>query len=52
MGKEQAKNFGEVNKDQKFDIVFTSDLIRAIDLANIAFPQYEKVQDERLRECN
>ena len=31
---------------------FSSDLIRAIDSANIAFPDVEKHQDERLRECN
>ena len=52
LGKEQAKKLGEVTKDLKFDVIFTSDLIRAIDSANIAWPEYEKVQDERLRECN
>lgn len=40
------------NKDIKFDIIFTSDLIRAIDSANIAFPNIKKIQDKRLRECN
>lgn len=40
------------NKDIKFDIIFTSDLIRTIDSANIAFPNIKKIQDKRLRECN
>lgn len=52
LGKVQAKNLGKVNSDINFDIIFTSDLIRAIDSANIAFPNVEKVIDERLRECN
>lgn len=52
LGKEQALNLGRVNKDIKFDVIFTSDLIRAIDSANIAFPNVKKIQDKRLRECN
>ena len=52
LGKEQAKNLGKVTKDLKFDIIFTSDLIRAIDSANIAWPSLNKVEDKRLRECN
>ncbi len=52
LGKEQALNLGNVNKDIKFDVIFTSDLIRAIDSANIAFPNVRKIQDKRLRECN
>ena len=52
LGKEQAKKLGEITKDLKFDIVFTSDLIRAINSADIAFPEYIKLQDKRLRECN
>lgn len=52
LGKEQAKRLGETVKNMKFDIVFTSDLVRAIDSANIAFPNYKKIQDARLRECN
>ena len=52
LGKHQAKNLGEVTKDSKFDVIFTSDLIRAIDSANIAWPECEKIQDKRLRECN
>ena len=52
LGKEQAKNLGKVNSHIKFDVIFTSDLIRAIDSANIAFPNVKKIVDSRLRECN
>ena len=54
LGKEQALNLGNVSKDRgdKFDVVITSDLQRAIDSSNIAFSQYEKIRDARLRECN
>ncbi len=52
LGKEQAKNLGEINSNITFDVIFTSDLIRAIDSANIAFPNVKKIQDKRLRECN
>lgn len=52
LGKKQAIKLGETTKDLKFDIIFTSDLIRAIDSANLAWPNCKKIQDERLRECN
>lgn len=52
LGKQQARNLGEVTKELKFDVVFTSDLIRAIDSANIAWPNFQKVQNKRLKECN
>lgn len=53
-GKEQAKNLGNVSKARgdEFDIIFTSDLKRAIESSNIAFPIIKKVRDKRLRECN
>ena len=39
--------------DQNFDIVFCSDLKRAVDSANMAFAsKYEIIQYERLREAN
>ena len=54
LGIEQAKNLGRVSRERKdnFDIIFTSDLTRTIDSSNIAFSNYEKVRDKRLRECN
>ena len=52
LGKQQAINLGKINKDLNADVIFTSDLIRAIDSANLAWPKYEKIQDNRLRECN
>ena len=52
LGKERAIKLGEIRKDTYFDIIFTSDLIRAIDSANLAFPNVKKIQDARLRECN
>lgn len=52
LGREQAVKLGEVNKERHFDVIFTSDLIRAIDSSNLAFPTYEKIVDSRLRECN
>ena len=52
LGKEQAVKLGETNKDRTFDVIFTSDLVRAIDSSNLAFPTYDKIVDSRLRECN
>ena len=54
LGKEQAKNLGNVVREKgiKFDQLFTSDLKRAIDSSNIAFPEYNRITDNRLRECN
>ena len=51
LGKEQAQNLGK-NTNYDFEVFFTSDLIRAIDSANIAFPKCKKIIDKRLRECN
>ena len=53
-GIEQAKALHEVIKDDKFDVVFCSDLKRAIDSANIDFygSNLPIIQDVRLRECN
>lgn len=52
LGKERAINLGKLRKNTKFDIIFTSDLVRAIDSANLAFPYYKHIKDSRLRECN
>jgi len=51
LGKEQAVNLG-INTPHKFDVLFTSDLIRAQETASLAFPIHESMSDERLRECN
>ena len=52
LGREQAANLGKINPKIKFDVIFTSDLVRAIESANIAFQNVPKIQDKRLRECN
>lgn len=52
LGKEQAIRLGKTTKDLKFDVMFTSDLKRAIDSSNLAWPNCEKIIDNRLRECN
>src|SRR6266508_3817461 len=52
-GREQAKHLGEQVADQQFDVVFCSDLQRAIDSADLGFgDKYKIIQDDRLRECN
>ena len=52
LGREQAIKLGETVKDINFDIIFTSDLKRAIESSELAFPNYKKITDSRLRECN
>ena len=52
LGKERAIKLGEIRKDTYFDVIFTSDLVRAIDSAKLAFPNIQHIQDKRLRECN
>ena len=52
LGRERAIELGKIKKNTVFDVIFTSDLIRAIDSANLAFPNVEHIQDSRLRECN
>lgn len=54
LGKEQAENLGRVSRERGdiFDVMFTSDLKRAIDSSNISFPNVDKIRDNRLRECN
>jgi len=51
LGKEQAINLGR-NTKYKFDVLFTSDLIRAVESASLAFPNMGYIKDKRLRECN
>lgn len=51
LGKEQAINLGK-NTNYKFDVLYTSDLNRAINSAKLAWPNINSIQDVRLRECN
>lgn len=53
LGIEQSKKLREQTKNKKFDVVFCSNLKRAIDSANITWGGVcEIIQDPRLRECN
>lgn len=53
IGKQQAKVLGELVADKHFDVVFCSDLQRAIDSAELGFGgKYKIIHDVRLRECN
>jgi broad specificity phosphatase PhoE len=53
IGKQQSKALGGMVAGKHFDVVFCSDLQRAIDSAELGFGnKYEIIQDERLRECN
>lgn len=52
-GRQQARKLGEQAADKHFDVVFCSDLKRAVDSAQLGFgDKYKIVQDNRLRECN
>jgi 2,3-bisphosphoglycerate-dependent phosphoglycerate mutase len=53
-GREQARALGERRRDDGLDAVFTSDLRRAVQTAEIAFAgsPLPVVADPRLRECN
>lgn len=53
LGITQAMDLGIQVQHLQFDIVFCSDLKRAIDSANLAFSdKYKIIQDPRLREAN
>jgi broad specificity phosphatase PhoE len=53
LGIQQSKELNEKTKNQHFDIVFTSDLSRAIDSAKLTWgDKYPIVTDARLRECD
>ena len=49
-GRAEAKSAGNLLKDIPFDKVYTSDLIRAMETADIALPEYEKTRTALLRE--
>ena len=50
LGKRQSMELKNLIKGEKFDVVFSSDLERAVDSANLAFGRC--IQDKGLRECN
>ncbi len=52
-GLEQAKALRKLISDRTFDIIFCSDLSRAIESAQLGFGEtYRIITDQRLRECN
>lgn len=53
LGKEQSVKLREQTKDKKFDVVFCSNLKRAMDSASLAFIRTAPIiADARLRECS
>jgi 2,3-bisphosphoglycerate-dependent phosphoglycerate mutase len=54
VGREQAARLGDRRRDDRIDAVFTSDLRRAVETAEIAFAGSEIPvgHDSRLRECD
>ena len=53
LGIKQVKDLGALVSHEYFDVVFSSDLKRAVDSALIAFgDRYGIIPDSRLRECN
>lgn len=53
LGIQQSKEMGERYKDNHFDVIFTSDLDRAIKSAEIGFgDKFPIIKDARLRECD
>ena len=53
LGKQQSKRLGQLVANLRFNLVFCSDLKRAVDSAKLAFGDKSKiVLDNRLRECN
>ena len=53
IGIQQAKELANQVADKNFDVVFCSDLKRAVDSAQLGFgDKYKIIQDSRLRECN
>ena len=54
LGRERARELGRRRRDDGIDVVFSSDLRRAVETAELAFQSSELPlhQDARLRECN
>jgi broad specificity phosphatase PhoE len=53
-GKAAARALGERRRDDRIELVFSSDLARAVETAEVAFAGSSLVihEDARLRECN
>lgn len=54
VGRQNARDLGERRRDDGIDVVFSSDLRPAVETAEIAFAgsDVQRIQDDRLRECN
>ena len=53
LGIQQSKDLDEQTKQYKFDVVFCSDLKRAVESAKLSFEgRAPIIPDQRLRECN
>src|SRR3989344_34659 len=53
LGVEQSINLKKQTQGKKFDVVFCSDLKRAVDSAELTWKGvYKIIKDKRLRECN
>lgn len=53
LGVKQSQELPDQLGDKEFDAIFSSDLKRAIESAQISFGnEYEIIEDERLRECD
>jgi alpha-ribazole phosphatase/probable phosphoglycerate mutase len=52
LGRKQSIELRDLIKNKKFDVVFCSDLKRAVDSAKLTFKNIQIIQDKQLRECN
>lgn len=53
LGEQQSKEMGKRYKNDHFDVIFTSDLQRAVKSAEIGFgDKFPVIKDARLRECD
>lgn len=53
LGKQQGKELGKIVSGRHFDVVFCSDLQRAVDTSSLVFGgRCHIITDARLRECN
>jgi len=49
LGRKQSQDLYELLKNRHFDVIYCSDLKRAVDSANIVFSRQKIIQDKRLR---